>query len=82
MFTSFIFTSNNIYYIRSIRNRDLGRTKKKKERCYGYVGKAKDFNLWKILLYSIRHNKSYNQEELLPDSELLKTLQETFIVGD
>ena len=53
-----------------------------KERCYGYVGKAKDFNLWKVLLYSIRHNKSYDQEKLLPDSELLKLLQETFIVGD
>lgn len=53
-----------------------------KERCYCYVGKAKDFNLWKVLLYSIRHNKSLNQEELLPDPELLKLLQETFIVGD
>ena len=53
-----------------------------KETCYGYVGKAKDFNLWKVLLYSIRHNKSYNQEKLLPDPELLKLLQETFIVGD
>ena len=82
MFTSFIFTSNNIYYIRSIRNRDLGRRKKMKKLNLCYVGKAKDFNLWKVLLYSIRHNKSLNQEDLLPDPELLKLLQETFIVGD
>ena len=53
-----------------------------KERSYCYVGKAKDFNLWQVLLYSIKHNKSLNQEELLPDPELLKLLQETFIVGD
>ena len=53
-----------------------------KERSYCYVGKAKDFNLWQVLLYSIKHNKSYKQEELLPDPELLKLLQETFIVGD
>ena len=53
-----------------------------KELNYVYVGKAKDFNLWNILLYSIRHNKSYNQEELLPDPELIKTLKGTFIEGD
>ena len=53
-----------------------------KERSYCYVGKAKDFDLWKILLYSIEHNKSLKQEELRPKSELLKVLKETFIVGD
>lgn len=53
-----------------------------KERSYCYVGKAKDFDLWNILLYSIQHNKSYNQEELLPKAELLKVLKETFIKGD
>lgn len=31
MFTSFIITSNNIYYIRIARNRDLGRRKKMEE---------------------------------------------------
>lgn len=53
-----------------------------KERSYCYVGKAKDFDIWNILLYSIQHNKRYNQEELLPNTELLKVLKETFIKGE
>lgn len=47
-----------------------------KELNYVYVGKAKDFKLWNILLHTIKANKKYKQGKLQPDVELLKYLKQ------
>lgn len=52
MFTSFIIASNNIYYIRIIRNKNIRRRKIMKKLKLCYVGKAKDFNVKSIIRYS------------------------------
>ena len=64
MFTYIIITNNNIYNTRFTRDKNLkGGKKIMKELNYVYVGKAKDYNLFKLLSQTMeRKIKNENKQ--------------------